>query len=168
MPRFVPADPGLATTNPIEALPIARFLRETWWAYPAVEVVHIVGFVVLLGAVVMFDLRVLGLSRGLSVRALARHLLPWSWAALLLIVPSGLLMFMARATDLLASGVFQWKMGLLLLAFGNAAWFLTGPYQSVKRWDTQTSAPLPAQASVALSLVLWLGVLACGRLLAYR
>ena len=168
MPRFVPADPGLATTNPIEALPIARFLRETWWAYPAVEVVHIVGFVVLLGAVVMFDLRVLGLSRGISVRALARHLLPWSWAALLLIVPSGLLMFMARATDLLASGVFQWKMGLLLLAFGNAAWFLTGPYQSVKRWDMETSAPLLAQASVALSLVLWLGVLACGRLLAYR
>ena len=167
MPRIVPLDPALATTNPIEALPIARFLRETWWAFPAVEIVHIVGFVILLGAVVMFDLRVLGLSRSISVRALARHLLPWSWAALLLIVPSGLLMFMARASELVASGVFQWKMGLLLAAFGNAAWFLTGPYQSVKHWDTGVGAPLLAQLSVALSLVLWLGVLACGRLMAY-
>jgi len=167
VPRFVPADPGLATTNPIEALPIARFLRETWWAYPAVEVVHIVGFVVLLGAVVMFDLRVLGFSRAISVRALARHLLPWSWAALLLVVPSGLLMFMAHASDMLANRVFPIKMGLLLLALGNAAWFLTGPYQSVKQWDTEAPAPLLAQVSVAISLVLWLGVLACGRLLAY-
>ena len=58
-------------------------------------------------------------------------------------------------------------MGLLLLAFGNAAWFLTGPYQSVKQWDTEAPAPLLAQVSVMLSLVLWLGVLACGRLLAY-
>ena len=167
MPRIVPHDPALATANPIEALPIAHFLRETWWAFPAVEVVHIVGFVILLGAVVMFDLRVLGFSRGISVRALARHLLPWSWAALLLVVPSGLLMFMANASEMLANRVFPAKMGLLLLAFGNAAWFLTGPYQSVKHWDTEVSAPVLAQLSVALSLVLWTGVVACGRLLAY-
>jgi hypothetical protein len=167
LPRFVPADPSIVPANPIEALPIARFLREVWWAYPAVEIVHIAGFVILLGAVVMFDLRVLGLSRTISVRALARHLLPWSWAALLLIVPSGLLMFMARASELLASGAFQLKMGLILLAFGNAAWFLTGPYQSVKQWDVDAAAPALAQVSVVLSLFLWLGVLACGRLLAY-
>ena len=47
----------------IEGLAIAKAMREYLWLYPAVEIVHIVGFVILVGSVVMFDLRVLGLSR---------------------------------------------------------------------------------------------------------
>ena len=78
----------MTPANPIEALPLARMMRESLWAYPIVETIHIVGFVILVGSVVMFDLRVLGLSKGISVRALSRHLLPWSLAALVLIVPT--------------------------------------------------------------------------------
>ena len=157
----------MTPANPVEALAIAKAMREQLWLYPAVEVVHIVGFVVLVGSVVMFDLRVLGLSRGVPVRGLARHLLPWSVAALLLIVPSGLLMFAAHAGDFLGNRAFQVKMALLLAAGMNAAFFHTGPYQTVAQWDTDAAAPLAARASVALSIVLWIGVIACGRLLAY-
>ena len=71
--------------NPIEGLAIARAMRENLWLYPSVEVVHIVGFAILVGAVVMFDLRVLGFSKSIPVRAMSRHLLPWSVGALLLI-----------------------------------------------------------------------------------
>lgn len=153
--------------NPIEALPLARAMRESLWMYPIVEIVHIVGFVILVGSVVMFDLRVLGLSKQIPVRALSRHLLPWSLAALVLIVPTGLLMFSAHAADFLDNGAFQLKMALLLTAAINAAYFHTGPYRTVQWWDTGVRAPLAAQASVALSLVLWIAVISCGRLLAY-
>ena len=68
-------------------------MRGDLWLYPMVEVVHIIGFSVLFGSVLMFDLRVLGLSKDIAVTALARHLLTWSIAALLLVVPAGLLMF---------------------------------------------------------------------------
>lgn len=151
----------------IEGLAIARAMRENLWLYPAVEIVHIVGFVVLVGAAVMFDLRVLGLSKQVPVRGLARHLLPWSVAALLLVVPSGLAMFAAHASDLLGNRAFQLKMGLLLAAGMNAAIFHTGPYRSVARWDTQAAAPAGARVSVALSILLWISIIACGRLLAY-
>ncbi len=87
----------------IEALPLAVAMRDSQWMYPIVEIVHITGFVMLVGSIVMFDLRLLGLSRFLPVRALLRHLLPWSLAALVLIVPSGLLMFMANASDLISN-----------------------------------------------------------------
>ena len=157
----------MTPANPVEALAIAKAMREQLWLYPAVEVVHIVGFVVLVGSVVMFDLRVLGLSRGVPVRGLARHLLPWSVAALLLIVPSGLLMFAAHAGDFLGNRAFQVKMALLLAAGMNAAFFHTGPYQSVAAWDTNATAPLPARMSVAASILIWIAVIACGRLLAY-
>ena len=157
----------MTPANPIEALPLARIMRESLWAYPIVETVHIVGFVILVGSVVMFDLRVLGLSKGLSVRALSRHLLPWSLAALLLIVPTGFLMFMTHATDFLANRTFQLKMALLMVAGINAVIFRTGPYQTVEHWDVGTRAPISAQLSVAASIVLWVAIIACGRLLAY-
>jgi hypothetical protein len=153
--------------NPVEALPFARAMRESLWMYPIVEVIHIVGFVILVGSVLMFDLRILGLNKQISVRALARHLLPWSWAALILIVPTGFLMFSAHANDFLGNKAFQLKMALLMTAGINAIAFQTGPYQTVKAWDTGLPAPLVAKASVAASLVLWLAIITCGRLLAY-
>ena len=151
----------------IEGLAIARAMRENLWLYPAVEIVHIVGFVLLVGSVVMFDLRVLGLSKQVSVTALARHLLPWSVAALLLIVPSGLAMFSAHANDFLGNRAFQVKMALLLAAGINAGIFHTGPFQTVAAWDTGATAPVGARVSVALSIAIWVAIIACGRLLAY-
>jgi hypothetical protein len=153
--------------NPLEALPLVVMLHESAWLYPAVEIVHTLGFIVLVGTVFVFDLRVLGLSRSISVRALSRHLLPWSLAALVVIVPSGSLLFMANASDLIDSRVFAIKMALLGAAGINAVMFRTGPYQGVEAWDTGVAAPMGAQASVLLSLALWTGVVSCGRLLAY-
>ncbi len=142
-------------------------MRESLWMYPIVEVVHILGFVVLVGSVLMFDLRVLGLSKQISVRALSRHLLPWSWGALVLIVPTGFLMFSAHANDFLGNRAFQLKMALLLAAGINAVIFHTIPYQRVADWDMGVRAPLSALASVAVSIAIWLAIITCGRFLAY-
>jgi hypothetical protein len=157
----------LTSSNPVEQLAVAKAMREWLWLYPGVEIAHIAGFVLLVGSVVMFDLRVLGFSKRIPVRALSRHLLPWSVGALLLILPTGLLMFSAHASDFLSNRAFQLKMALLLAAGMNAAWFHVGPYQSVKAWDVDAPAPLAAKLSVALSIALWIGVISCGRLLAY-
>ena len=83
---------GDAILRAVEQSPLAVAMRGELWLYPAVETLHICGFVTLVGAAIMFDMRLFGLSRGLSVRGLAWHLLPWSVAALLVIVPTGLLM----------------------------------------------------------------------------
>jgi len=67
-------------------------MREWLWLYPIVEILHIIGLAVLVGAAVLFDLRLLGVSRNLPAAALAAHLLRWARASLLLIVPPGLMM----------------------------------------------------------------------------
>lgn len=151
--------------NPLAALPLARWMHDSPWAFALVETAHIVGLAILVGAVTMFDLRVLGLSKDISVRALSRHVLPWSVAALALIVPTGFLMFLAHAADLLASRTFQLKMLLLMAAGINAVIFRTLPYASVRQWDTGVAAPATARALAALSIAIWIAIIACGRLL---
>ncbi len=145
----------------------AQAMRSSPWLYPIVEIVHIVGFVVLVGAAAMFDLRVLGFAKQLPVQALGAHVLRWSVASLLLIVPAGLLLFAAHPQELAASTVFQLKLVLIGAAGLNALLFHFGVYRTVSRWNEQVAAPASARVQAALSLALWLAVISCGRLLAY-
>ena len=151
----------------LEATQLAAAMRGSVWMYPIVEIVHIVGFAILVGSVAMFDLRVLGFARSLPVKALGRHLLPWAVAALALIVPAGLLMFSAHPHELAANKVFQLKLALIVAAGLNAALFHAGSYRGAINWNDGAPAPLAAKAHAAASLLIWIAVISCGRLLAY-
>ncbi len=151
----------------LELSGLGEVMRRSAWMYPIVEIVHIAGFVLLVGAAVMFDLRVLGLGRGLAVTALARHLLRWSWAGLALVVPAGLMMFTTHATEFATNPAFQLKLALLAVAAANVAFFHLGPYRTVRAWDAAGEAPGTARAAAALSIAVWIGVITCGRLIAY-
>lgn len=151
----------------LETTEFAAAMREWLWLYPIVEILHIIGLAVLVGAAALFDLRLLGLSRSIPVMALAAHLLPWARRSLLLIVPTGLMMFAAHATEMASNPAFQLKLSLLITAGINAAAFHAGIFHTVAAWDLQRPAPRAAKVSAILSLCLWAGVITCGRLLAY-
>ena len=151
----------------LESTAAATAMRQSPWLYPIVEILHIVGFVVLVGSAAMFDLRLLGLSRQLSVKGMERHLLRWARASLLVVVPTGSLMFAAHATEFAYNPAFRLKLVLLVAAGLNAAAFHLRPFRLVSEWDAGARAPLAARFAGGLSLVLWAGVIACGRLLAY-
>jgi hypothetical protein len=151
----------------IEASALGEAMRKWLWLYPSVEIVHIVGIAVLVGSIAILDLRLLGLSRALPVRRLAAHVLPWTIGSFVLIIPSGLAMFVAHASDLMANPVFALKICLILAAGTNAALFHAAVFRGAAGWDVDAMPPLAARASAALSLLLWVSVIACGRLLAY-
>ena len=163
--------PGGGPLGALEASGLGEAMRQWLWLYPSVEIVHIVGIALLFGSVAVLDLRLLGLSRHIPVRTLARHVLPWTAASFVLIVPSGLMMFTAHASDFIQSGVFVLKMGLILAAGLNAALFHTITLRTADVWDSEEMRRLPpppsARLAGALSLLLWISVIACGRLLAY-
>jgi len=159
--------PGSQLLDAIEHGGVAEAMRNSIWLYPAVETLHIVGFSILVGAVILFDLRVLGLSRRVPVRSLAAHLLPWGAAALILIVPAGLLMFSSDAGNLVGNRAFVLKMLLLMLAGTNAAAFHMGPFRTAAQWDQGVAAPVSARLHAAASLLLWVGIITCGRMIAY-
>jgi len=158
---------GRSALEWIEQSPLAVAMRQDLWLYPSVEILHILGLVTLVGSIAMLDLRLLGLSRALPVQRLARHLLPWTWGALLVIVPTGTLMFMAHASEFIDNSAFVLKLTLIFAAGLNAAAFHLGPFRSVAQWDDGVAPPPAARIHAALSLIIWTGVIACGRLLAY-
>lgn len=151
----------------IEGSSLARFMREALWAYPAVETVHILALATVVGSVLIVDLRLLGLSREVSVKRLSLHALPWTIGAFVVAMLTGLLMFTAHAEDFLTNRVFVLKMGLILAAGVNAALLHTGPWRSIAQWDTGAPPPASVRILAALSIVFWVAVVACGRLLAY-
>jgi len=151
----------------IEASALGEAMRKWLWLYPSVEIVHIVGIAILVGSIAILDLRLLGLSRSLPVRRLAAHILPWSIASFALIIPSGLAMFVAHANDLMSNPVFAVKICLILLAGANAGILHAGVFRRAEQWDVDTMPPVAARAAAAASLLLWVSVIACGRLLAY-
>ena len=160
----MPLGPWLAS---IERSPLAVVLREDPWLYPGIEVCHILGFVILVGAAAMFDLRLLGLSRAISVRALAGHLLPWARAGLAVAAPTGLLLFISDATALAANPAFQVKLVLIVLAILNTVVFHRRTARSLASWDVARPTPLGAKLAAVVSLVLWAGAVVGGRLIAY-
>lgn len=139
-------------------------IRQSTWLYPFLEIVHIVGIVLLVGPAFMFDLRLLGFSKHLPVGGLGRHLLSWSVRGLLLVIPSGLLLFITNASTLGYDPVFWIKMILLLLAACNALFFRQFVFRSL---GNEVAFPAAAKVVAILSLIFWIAIIACGRMLAY-
>jgi len=158
---------GPAWLGWLEATALATAMRQWAWLYPIVEITHIVGFVLLVGSAFMFDLRLLGWSPRLPVAGMERHLLPWARLALLLVVPSGAMMFAAHATEFYENPAFRLKLILVAAGASNAFIFHRWPFRSVARWNLEAPAPPAARVAALASLALWTGVIACGRLLAY-
>ncbi|MFN3438659.1 MAG: hypothetical protein ACK41V_13255 [Acidovorax sp.] len=134
-------------------------LKTHVWAYPALEVVHIVGIALLLGNLVLLELRVFGRGAALPVKDLARLSLSVALCGFGLVAASGLLMFATQPAELLSNRVFTLKMLLLMLAGCNAAWF--HGRGSLARLDGL------ARAQMLASTVVWLAVVVCGRWIAY-
>ena len=150
----------------VEASGVGRFMREALYAYPAAESVHIAGLALLFGSIAIVDLRLLGLGKRIPLGALVSFAVPWSLAGFLIAASAGLLMFTAHAEEFLTQPVFMLKMGLILAGGVNAAMLHTG---SLRAPGPAIDAQPPARVrfAAALSLLLWLGVIACGRMLAY-
>lgn len=157
----------MTAAGAIEGSALGVAMRESLWLYPIVGIVHLTGVALLVGSIAVLDLRLLGLSRSVSVKRLATHILPWTAAAFLLIVPSGLMLFVAHASDFMQSEVFVLKLGLILAAGANAGVFHAGAYRGAAAWDVERMPPPAARIAAGLSLALWVAVIACGRLLVY-
>ncbi len=134
-------------------------LKSHLWAYPALEMVHISGIALLLGNLVLLELRVFGLGAALPVRELARLSLGLALSGFVIAAASGLLMFASQPAELLANRAFTLKMLLLFTAACNAAWFHgRGSLDKLDVW---------ARVQMGVSTLIWLAILACGRWIAY-
>ena len=151
----------------LQETPFGTAVRESLWLYPAFEILHLFGIVLLVGAIAMTDVRIIGQSRGLPVTLTAQHLLPWVWSGFVLAVLSGLVLFSGFATDYWPNTAFRIKVILILVAGINAALFHFRVYSGVASWNENSASPLAARVFAVVSIVLWFSIIAAGRLIAY-
>jgi hypothetical protein len=144
-------------------------LHESRYAYDLIESVHVWTLCLFFGLTVMFDLRLLGWAmKGVPVSEVSRRLLPWTILGFVIMVISGGLLFSAIPLRSYQSLFFRAKMLMLALAGVNVLIFHSGVYQRVEKWDLAILPPRPARVAGALSLVLWVGIVLAGRMIAYN
>ena len=144
-------------------------LHESQYAYPLIESIHVWTMAVFFGSVVMFDLRLLGVTmRKVPASEVVDRLLPLTIAAFVIMVISGTLLFFAIPLRSYQSIFFRFKMLLLLVAGLNVWIFHSRVYPKVATWDVDGVPPRAARVAGAVSLTLWIGIIFSGRMIAYN
>ena len=147
----------------LEGLPLAEHIGFTWW-FPFLESIHVLAIGLLVGSILMVDLRLLGLAAlGYAASRVTRELRPWTWGAFCVATVTGTGMFMTRASTYIEHPPFQIKLVLLLLAGANMALFQFRTFRDVEDWDSAAVTPIAARVAGATSLLLWVGVVLAGR-----
>ncbi len=151
---------ALALCHWLELSWIGAGVRQSLWAFPAIETVHLLGMAALLGTVATFDLRLMGaMLCEQPIHVVARRILPWAWSGFALQVITGGLLFSSEAVHMYANPAFRVKMVLIVLAGIHALIF----HIAVLRRKHRTIPPAAAKIAGVTSLLLWIGVVAAGR-----
>lgn len=159
------SDLPLALASALEASALGIAMRESTFLYPLVNVVHLVGLVLIVGAISLLDLRLLGLARQVPVAAIYPILTRIAGIGIFVQLASGFMLFASDATALLRNDAFLLKMLLFAAALANAATFRLLWRGRTADWDS--SPPAAGLVQAALSLLLWLSIGILGRLIAY-
>jgi hypothetical protein len=134
-------------------------IANTAWLYTSISVVHYFTLLVMVGSIVLLDLRVLGVAaRRRPLTQLAEELFPWMWTAFGLAIFSGFLEFTTDAGDYLPDKVFRVKMTVILLAVMSAIVVQRG----VPKWGQLPAIPTSAKVMAFISILLWIGSILAG------
>lgn len=143
---------------------IGRMISDSSWLFPAIEAVHIVALALLCGAILMLNLRLMGITlRNKPVASLARELAPWVLCSLIIILASGVLLFSSEALKSYASTPFRVKMVFLFAAIV----FHYTIYSRVTNAGESRIGPIWNKLAATISLLLWFGVGVGGRAIGF-
>jgi len=135
------------------------------WGWPVMEIIHFFGLCLLIGTVGMFDLRMMGAVKGISLAALHK-LVPYGVLGFALNVASGFMFVTADPTQYLYNPAWQTKMVLIAIAGVNmATFYVTATSKRVQALGPDDKLPTAARVIAVVSLASWLGVIMCGRVI---
>jgi hypothetical protein len=153
-----------APTGWLRSEAIADFVTQYPWVWPAAEALHFLGLCLILGVLLAVSLRVLGAMTALSFDALHR-LLPWGILGFALNLVTGMLFFIAAATQYTENIAFLWKVIFLVIA-GAHFLYLTVFTNTWTLKAGQDAAPLDKFVAAG-GIASWIGVIYWGRMLPF-
>jgi hypothetical protein len=145
-------------------MPFSTAIREDTFLFPFLESIHVLAIALVVGSISIVDFRLLGIaSKSRPITELTRLVLPLTWAAFATAAIAGALLFSSNAVKYAHNQFFIAKMALILLAFANMLVFHAITQRNRHVWDGAEMPPWPVRAAGGLSLLIWAGVVACGR-----
>jgi len=152
----------------IDATQSSTALRESFYVFPIVEGIHVISLAFSVGLVIWFDLRLAGLIlKDQPVSAVFRPIRPFMLTGFGVMFATGVALFWALALRCYGSPFFWIKMTLLLIAGINISIYHLTIDRRQTEWDTMLIPPIHARIAGLVSLTLWVGIIAAGRLMAY-
>jgi hypothetical protein len=153
-----------AIIESINASGVAEWMRLSVKAMPLVEATHVLAIAVVFGSILIVDLRLLGLpGTQRPVSRIAGEMLRMTWAAFVLAVVTGALMFAPNALTYYDNTAFRFKMLALLAAGINMAVFQFITARSMAQWDVNRRTPTAARTAAIISMLLWITIILLGR-----
>src|ERR1700730_2429711 len=148
--------------------PWSIFLRESDWPFAIIETVHILALGLSVGTIMWVDLRLVGLvmRRHLAWDVTSR-LDGWAFAGFIVMFLSGALLLSAEPLKCYTRWSFRLKVIMLILAGLNYLYFHMRVRRNLRDYDEAVVLPWRARMVGYLSLTLWLGIIFCGRWMAY-
>jgi hypothetical protein len=152
----------------IEYSSLGITIAESTWMFPTIETLHVIALVTVIGTIAIVDLRLIGVaSRGHRVSLLAKDTLPLTWIAFALAAITGGLLFVSKASSYMVNPYFLWKLVLLALAGLNMMYLHLTTWRTVEHWEVDPTFPAAAKVAGWLSLIFWVGVVFCGRMIGF-
>ncbi len=146
--------------------PLGVYLRTSDWTFQALQSLHFIGMTLLIGTVGAIDLRVLGVARAVPLAQLHRFL-PLAFIGFGVNLITGLLFITNDPFTYVFNMSFRLKLLLILLSGLNALWFRVGVFLDLESWGPGIEASRLAKVISGCSLLLWIGVIVCGRYIAF-
>jgi hypothetical protein len=139
-------------------------MLEVWWAWPLAESAHFFGLTLLFGSIAAWDLRLLGVARHVPVAAFHR-LVPCAVLGFVINLSTGSLFLMTFPDQYVYNSAFHLKLLCLLLAGVNVVVFYLATFRRVSALGPDVRLPLSARLAGAISLLLWVAIIVCGRMI---
>jgi hypothetical protein len=141
---------------------LGQMIRDSTWMFASLETIHFIGLCMLLGSMLVVDLRLVGFLRGFPIRS-ALAFLPFALGGFALNLLSGIGFVAADPFYYWPNPAFRLKMYMVLLAGLNALLFTIFEHKAVSNLDVSADTNAFTKVAAVLSLALWVFIIILGR-----
>ncbi len=150
----------------MESSALGQLMRDSAWLFPTAEILHFIGLSLLIGSLMVVDLRLLGVIRNMSFEAVYKFL-PISLIGFRINMTTGVLFCFSDPFRYYPNIAFRIKMLLVLLAGLNVLWFKFSVHPLTLTSPEKVNVSKAAKIVAVLSLLIWFGVIVMGRMIPY-
>ena len=150
----------------MEQSALGQLMRDSSWLFPLAEILHFLGLSLLIGSLMVVDLRLLGIIKDMSFRAIYRYL-PITLLGFAINLVTGTLFLFTDPFRYYPNIAFRIKIGLIVLAGLNALWFQFKVHPATLKSPQQSGPDMATRVVAVLSLLLWIAVIVMGRMIPY-